>query len=90
MKKASVIITVCAGVAFIVAFGQYVHRGYMAVVGHDERMRLLDHGFHLRAPWNRVTIYPVQCRAIHLEMIERVSWPIFEERKRRYGKGVRP
>jgi hypothetical protein len=70
VKKASIIIAICAGVAFIVAVGQYVHRGYIGVIDHNESLRLLDHGFHLRAPWNKVTIYPVQCRAIHLEMMD--------------------
>jgi hypothetical protein len=54
-------------IGFLVLFGQYVHRGYLGVMGSGEDLRLLDHGLHLRAPWKRVTIYPIRCREIHLE-----------------------
>ena len=67
MSKRIVIVAVCAAIAVIIALGQYVHRGYVGVIESGEGLRLLDHGPHLKAPWQRATIYPIQSRDVHLE-----------------------
>ena len=58
---------VFVAIAVIVASGQYVHRGYVAVIESGDALRILDHGPHLKAPWHRATVYPIQSRSIHLE-----------------------
>jgi hypothetical protein len=70
MTKKIIIIVVLAAIGCLVAFSQYVHRGYMGVVESGDSLRLLDHGFHLRAPWNKVTIYPTQSREVHLQTFD--------------------
>jgi hypothetical protein len=67
MRKKVVIVTVCVAIAAIIASGQYVHRGYVGVIESGDDLRLLDHGPHLKAPWQRATIYPIQSRDVHLE-----------------------
>jgi hypothetical protein len=70
MARKTIIVGVCAGVAFLLAFGHYTHRGYVNVVDARESLRLLEHGFHLRAPWHRVTTYPIQCRQVRVQVFE--------------------
>lgn len=70
MLKKTLIMTVCVLAGLLAAFGQYTHRGYVSVVESDDSLRLLGHGFHLRAPWHRVTAYPVQCREVHVEIFD--------------------
>ncbi len=70
MTRKTIIIAVSALAVFLVAFGHYTHRGYLGVLETGESLRLLEHGFHLRAPWHRVTAYPVQCREIRVEIFE--------------------
>jgi hypothetical protein len=53
-------------IVLLIASGQYVHRGYLGVIESGESLRLLDHGPHLKAPWQRVTIYPIQSREIRI------------------------
>ena len=68
MAKRYVIIAVCVVIAFFVAFGQYVDQGYVGAITSGESVRLLDRGFHLRAPWQRVTFYPVRSDRVHIEI----------------------
>ncbi len=70
MTRKTIIIAVSALAVFLVAFGHYTHRGYLGVLETGESLRLLEHGFHLRAPWHRVTAYPVQCREVRVEIFE--------------------
>jgi hypothetical protein len=56
-------------VGLLIVSGQYVHRGYMGVIESGGSLRLLEHGFHLRAPWQRTTIYPIQSREVHVETL---------------------
>lgn len=60
--KWPVAILVCVGAVAAVAGTQYVHRGYLGVTDAGGAVRVLDHGFHLRAPWHHVTFYPIECR----------------------------
>jgi hypothetical protein len=53
-------------IAFVALFVRYVHRGYLGVLDCGDSYRLVDHGFYLRAPWNRVTFYPVRSREVRL------------------------
>lgn len=39
------------------------------MIQSGESLRLLDHGPHLRAPWQRVTIYPIRSREIRIEAL---------------------
>jgi hypothetical protein len=57
-------VLVCAGAAIAIAGTQYVHRGYVGVTDAGGTIRVIDRGLHLRAPWHRVTFYPVECREI--------------------------
>jgi len=66
-SKKVVIIAVCVGIASVVTSVRYVHRGYVGVVECGDTLRLLDHGLHLKAPWSRLTFYPVRSTQIHLE-----------------------
>ncbi|MFH1314048.1 MAG: SPFH domain-containing protein [Candidatus Eisenbacteria bacterium] len=68
MTKKIVIIAVCAAIAGVVASSQYIHRGYMGVIESGDDLRLLDHGLHMKAPWRRATIYPVESRETRLEI----------------------
>ena len=70
MAKKTLIIVISAVAILLVAFGQYTHRGYVSVVESGDSLRLLEHGFHLRAPWHRVTAYPVQCREVRVEIFD--------------------
>ena len=70
MTKKVVAIALLVVIACVVAFSQYVHRGYTGVIESGESLRLLDHGFHLRAPWNKVTIYPTRSREVHLQAFD--------------------
>jgi hypothetical protein len=70
MAKKTIIIAISALAVFLLAFGHYTHRGYLGVLEAGASLRLLEHGFHLRAPWQRVTAYPVQCRAIRVEIFD--------------------
>jgi hypothetical protein len=70
LARKAIIVAVCAGTAFLLAFGHYTHRGYVSVVDDEGSLRLLDHGFHLRAPWHRVTTYPIQCREVRVQIFE--------------------
>lgn len=63
MKK-TVAILACACAALAVACTQYVHRGYVGVTDAGGAIRLMDRGFHLRAPWHRVTFYPIVTRPV--------------------------
>jgi regulator of protease activity HflC (stomatin/prohibitin superfamily) len=67
MTKKIVIVAVCAVIAFAVASGQYIHRGYVGVIESGEDLELLEHGLHLKLPWQRAVIYPVESREIHLQ-----------------------
>jgi hypothetical protein len=67
MTKKIIIIAICAAIALVVTSGQYVHRGYVGVIESGADVRLLDHGLHVKAPWQRVTIYPIESRDTHLE-----------------------
>jgi hypothetical protein len=66
-QKKSAVVVVLVGVALLIVSGQYVHRGYLGVIQSGESLRLLDHGPHLKAPWLRVTIYPIRSREIRIE-----------------------
>jgi hypothetical protein len=68
-KKPTIVVIVCVAIAILIASGQYVHRGYLGVVESGNSLRLLDHGLHLKAPWQRTTIYPIQCREVHVEAL---------------------
>ena len=70
MARKAIIAGVLAGAAFLLAFGHYTHQGYVNVVDAGESVRLLDHGFHLRLPWHRVTTYPIRCRETHVQIFE--------------------
>ena len=70
MAKKTIIVSICAVAAFLLAFGHYTHRGYVGVLEAGDSLRLLEHGFHIRAPWHRVTPYPVQCRETRVEIFE--------------------
>jgi len=70
MLRKTLIIAIFTVVGLLVAFGHYTHRGYVSVAETDGSLRLMDHGFHLRAPWHRVTVYPVQCREVRIEIID--------------------
>jgi Tfp pilus assembly protein PilF len=54
------IVVVCVAVGATIAFTQYVHRGYVGAIETGGSVKIFDRGFHLRAPWNRVTFYPIQ------------------------------
>ncbi|MFZ1947678.1 MAG: tetratricopeptide repeat protein [bacterium] len=56
-----IVVAVCVAIGAAAAFTQYVHRGYVGAIEAGGSVRLLDSGLHLRAPWNRVTFYPVRC-----------------------------
>jgi regulator of protease activity HflC (stomatin/prohibitin superfamily) len=70
MRKKFTIIGVSVAIAFLVTSFRYVHRGYLGVIESGESLRLIGHGPHFRAPWNRVTFYPIQSREMHLETRE--------------------
>jgi hypothetical protein len=57
-------------VGFLLSFGHYTHRGYVSVVESGDSLRLIGRGLHLRAPWHRVTVYPVQCREVRVEIFD--------------------
>jgi hypothetical protein len=66
-QKKSAVVVVLVGIALLIVSGQYVHRGYIGVIQSGESLRLLDHGPHLKAPWQRVTIYPTRSRELRIE-----------------------
>lgn len=70
MARKAIIVAVCAGAVFVAAFGHYTHRGYVGVLEHGESLKVLGHGFHLKAPWDRVTPYPIRCREMRVEIFE--------------------
>jgi hypothetical protein len=70
VAKKAIIIAVFAGAAFLVTFGHYTHSGYVNVVDGGGPLRVFEHGFHLRAPWHRVTTYPIRCREVRVQIFE--------------------
>ena len=70
MRRKAIIVGIFAGAAFLLTFGHYTHQGYVNVVDAGDSVRLLDHGFHLRAPWHRVTTYPIRCREMRVQVFE--------------------
>jgi hypothetical protein len=70
MTKKLLIVVIGAAVALIVSFGQYIHRGYVGVVEAGDSLRVIEHGINLRPPWHRVTVYPVQCREVRVEIFD--------------------
>jgi hypothetical protein len=64
------IVSIVAVAALLAVFGHYTHRGYVSVVGSGDSLRLLGHGFHLRAPWHRVTVYPIRCREVRVQIVD--------------------
>lgn len=70
MARNAIIVGICAGVASLLTFGHYTHQGYVNVVDAGDSIRLLDHGLHLRAPWHRVTTYPIRCRETRVQIFE--------------------
>lgn len=64
------IVSVAMVAALLAAFGHYTHRGYVSVVESGDSLRLLDHGFHLRFPWQKVTIYPIRCREVRVQIVD--------------------
>jgi hypothetical protein len=70
--RKTTIISASAVLVFLVAFGHYTHGGYLGVVETGGGFRLLDHGFHLRPPWAKVTMYPLRCREVRLEILSEV------------------
>lgn len=70
MTKKLLTVLICVVIGFLAAFGHYVHRGYVNVLETGDSLKLLRHGFHLRAPWHRVTAYPLQCREFRVEILE--------------------
>jgi hypothetical protein len=70
MRRKAIIVGILVGAAFLLTFGHYTHRGYINVVDTEGPLRLLEHGFHLRAPWHDVTTYPIQCREVRVQVFE--------------------
>jgi hypothetical protein len=68
-RKAT-LVAVAVGVGFLIAFGHYTHLGYVSVVETGGSLRLMDRGFHLRLPWQRVTAYPLRCREVRVEIFD--------------------
>ena len=68
MARKTIIAAIVIGLAFLLAFGHYTHQGYVNVVDAGESLRLLEHGLHLRAPWHRVTTYPIRCREVRVQI----------------------
>jgi hypothetical protein len=66
MKKL-VAAVVCLFAALAIACTQYVHHGYVGVTDAGGTIKMMDHGLHLRAPWNHVTFYPVQHRGVDVK-----------------------
>jgi hypothetical protein len=66
MKKL-VTISACVLAAVAIACTQYVHRGFVGVTDAGGMIKLMDRGFHIRAPWHHVTFYPVEHRAIDVK-----------------------
>jgi hypothetical protein len=73
MARKATILAVFAGAAFLLAFGHYTHQGYVNVVDAGDSFRMLEHGFHLRAPWHHVTTYPIRCREMRVQVFEEGS-----------------
>jgi hypothetical protein len=57
----------CAALAVIVAFTQYIHTGYVGVIGSRDHVRVMGHGPHLRAPWAPVALYPIRPHEIAIK-----------------------
>lgn len=70
MARKAIIIAVAAVAVSLLVFGHYTHRGYVGVLEAGDSLRLLDHGLHLRAPWHRVTTYPIQCGEVRVEIFD--------------------
>jgi hypothetical protein len=70
MTKKVAIIVALGAVALLASLGQYIHTGYVGVVEAGGSLSLIEHGFHLRAPWHRVTTYPVRCREARVEIFD--------------------
>jgi hypothetical protein len=70
MAKKTLVVGILLLAAFLLAFGQYTHQGYVSVVGNGNSVRLLEHGLHIRPPWQRVTSYPIRAREVRLEITD--------------------
>jgi hypothetical protein len=68
-RKAT-LVAVAIGVGLLATFGYYTHTGYVAVVESADSLRLLDRGFHLRLPWQHVSVYPLRCREVQIEIFD--------------------
>ena len=68
-RKAT-LVAVAAGVGFLATFGHYTHIGYVGVVESGNSLRLMNRGFHLRLPWQRVTSYPLRYREVRVEIFD--------------------
>jgi hypothetical protein len=67
MRSKPIVIGTCAVLVLAFAFILYVHRGYVGVTGSRSSPEVLRPGFHFRAPWVRVTYYPIITREIAIK-----------------------